>query len=196
MPKPDIRYRAAEREDAPVLAAIELSTAPEFATFLLDGLIQGRSAGGVLSAIYARDTVDSWRWSWIAELGGAPVGAIGAYPVCLIEASNDTGEAARRMAQFKPIKQCMRPDAFHIARLGVLDGHRRLGIARGLIEVALSAAGKHDETLVTLFAWQDNVPALALYDSLGFTELARVHIEAHPRLTRSGTTLMLGRALE
>lgn len=179
-----------------MLAAIELSTAPEFANFLLDGLFKNSSVGAHLARIYASDEgVDSHLWSWIAELDGDPVGAIGAYPTKLLRKPTDTGEAAARLAQFAPISEAMRPDAFHISRLGVLDGYRRMGIAQKLIEAACKTAGSHGEKLLTLFVWENNTGALRLYQRLGFCELQRVTIDPHPRLQRDGVSLMLGKEI-
>jgi len=164
---PDLSIRRAEQKEAAYLAAIELHTAPEFANFLLDGLFPDVSVGEALSRIYARsEGVDSYLWSWIAQIGEDRVGAIGAYP-----------------------------DAFHISRLGVLGGFRRAGVAQGLVSAAVSAAGAHGEKHVTLFVWQDNEPALGLYKKLGFKEIDRVEIPPHPRMERHGTSLLLSRDL-
>ena len=179
-----------------MLAVIELSTTPEFATFLLEGLFENVSVGAALSRVYARgEGVDSYLWSWIAEEGDDAVGAIGAYPTALRRVPTDTGEAAERLAQFAPISEAMPADAFHISRLGVLPGYRGQGIARKLIETACESAGEHGEKLVSLFVWEDNEPALRLYDGLGFRELRRVTIAPHPRLARAGVSLMLGREI-
>lgn len=189
--------RRAAKDDAPVIAAIEMLTAPEFATFLLDGLFDDASVGAILSWRYRQGGVDSTDWSWIAEAEGAALGAMGAYPVALSqqEWGVDTGESARRNAHFQPIRAMMRDDAFHIARLGVLPQARRQGIATALVETACEAARNRGDPLVTLVVWADNKPALALYNSLGFEVLNRTEIEAHPRLTKHGESLLLGKRI-
>ncbi len=189
-----VTIRPANREDAPALAAIELFTAPEFATFLLDGLFEGRSVGATLASIYAREGTDSWQWSWIAEDGDV-VGAAGAYPTTLVQPSTDTGEAAARLAYFAPIQAAMPKDSFHISRLGVLEPYRRQGVARSLVQAMTEAAGEHGETRVTLFVWEDNAAARAFYETLGFAEAARVSLPPHPRAMRHGTTVLLEKPL-
>ncbi len=183
--------REAAPADAPALAAIEILTAPEFATFLLDGLVEGRSAGSMLAEIYARDGTDSWEWSWVAEEDGEVVGAIGAYPVSLVRPSSDTGEAAARLAYFAPVGAMMPPDAFHIARLGVLEPYRRGGVARALVEAVLGAAWAREDPRVTLFVWEENGGARRFYDRLGFGEIGRVTLPPHPRALCHGTMLLL-----
>ena len=187
--------RRARREDAPSLAAVELLTAPEFATFLLGGLVEGRSVGGVLSEIYARDGTDSWEWSWVAEDGETVVGAAGGCPVALIAPQTDTGEAAARIAYYAPVKAAMPGDAFHVARLGVLEPYRRRGIARALLDAMTAAAGAHGERRVTLFVWEDNEAGRAFYDRLGFRQADRIVLPPHPRAMRHGTMLLMEKPL-
>jgi len=189
-----VTIRRAQREDAPYLAAIELMTAPEFATFLLDGLFEGRSVGATLASIYAREGTDSWQWSWVAE-DGDTIGAAGAYPTALVQPATDTGEAAERLAYFAPIQAAMPKGAFHIARLGVLAPYRRKGVARALVEVMLQAAIDRGETRATLFVWEDNASARAFYETFGFSEIDRVTLPPHPRAMRHGTTILLEKPL-
>lgn len=50
---------------------------------------------------------------------------------------------------------------------------RRLGVARRVINAALTAAGERGVTRVFLDVAEDNVSALALYKCLGFSEVGR-----------------------
>lgn len=192
-----MKIRRAVADDAPAIAAVEMLTAPEFATFLLEGLYGEASVGAILSWRYRQGGVDSTDWSWIAKEESAVLGAMGAYPVglSLVERGTDSGEAAERNAHFKPIQTMMRPDAFHIARLGVLPQARRRGIARDLVETACTTARERGDPLVTLVVWADNGPALALYDGLGFAQLDETEIAPHPRLAKHGRSLLLGKQL-
>ena len=187
--------RKATPADAPALAAVEMLTAPEFATFLLEGLFGESSVGAILSWRYGQGGVDSTDWSWVAEDGDATLGAIGAYPVALAmqEWGVDTDEIAEHNAHFQPIQKMMRPDAFHIARLGVLPQARRRGVATALVETACTTARERGDGLVTLVVWADNASALALYDRLGFRQLDATQIVAHPRLAKHGKSLLLGK---
>ena len=189
-----ISIRRAEQSDAPALAAVELLTAPEFATFLLDDLFEGRSVGAVLSSIYAREGTDSWQWSWVAQEGDT-VGAAGGCPVSLVQPATDTGEAARRLAYFAPVTAAMPDDAFHISRLGVLEPYRRRGVAAALLQAMMTAAGRHGEKRATLFVWEDNASARAFYDRSGFTEADRITLPPHPRALRHGTMLLMEKPL-
>lgn len=189
--------RRAVEEDSPSLAVVELLTAPEFANFLLEGMFGDASVGAILSWRYRQGGVDSTDWSWVAEEGGSVIGAMGAYPVALSRAEQDidAGEADERNAHFLPLRPLMRDEAFHIARLGVLPQARRRGVAGELVELAEQAAREAGLSLLTLVVWADNDAALALYGALGFTERDSAVIKPHPRLTRDGKMLLLGKDL-
>jgi len=75
--------RRAVEDDSTSLAVIEMLTAPEFASFLLEGLFGDTSVGAILSWRYRQGGADSTDWSWVAEDDGAVIGAMGAYPVSL-----------------------------------------------------------------------------------------------------------------
>jgi len=181
-------------DDAPSLAAVELLTTPEFATFLLDGLFEGRSVGAVLSTIYAREGTDSWQWSWVAEDGDI-VGAAGGCPTCLIQPSTDTGEAAARQEYYAPVKAAMPDNSFHISRLGVLEPYRRRGVAHALLDAMMAEARVQHETRMTLFVWEDNSAGRGFYDRLGFAEADRITLPPHPRAMRHGDLLLLEKSL-
>lgn len=187
--------RRAAEDDSASLAAVEMITAPEFATFLLDGMFEDASVGAVLSWRYRQGGVDSTEWSWIAERDGDVLGAMGAYPVALSKAewNIDSGEASDRNAHFAPLKPLMRDEAFHIARLGVLPQARRQGVASALVDTAAEIARQSALPVLTLLVWADNDPACALYSRLGFTERDAANIDAHPRLSRHGKMLLLGK---
>lgn len=189
--------RRAVEEDSTSLAVVEMLTAPEFASFLLEGLFGEMSVGAILSWRYRQGGADSTDWSWVAEGDDGVIGAMGAYPVALSmkEWGTDEGEAKERNAHFATLQTLMREDAFHISRLGVLAQARRRGVARALIEQAEAATREAGLSLLTLIVWADNDPALALYHGLGFTERGSTEIAPHPRLTRHGKMLLLGKDL-
>jgi ribosomal protein S18 acetylase RimI-like enzyme len=182
-------------EDSTSLAVVELLTAPEFANFLLEGMFGEASVGAILSWRYRQGGVDSTEWSWVAEEGGAVIAAMGAYPVALsrAEQGTDEGEASERNAHFASLIPLMRDDAFHIARLGVLPQARRRGVAKALVTRAEQATREAGLALLTLVVWADNDAACALYRDLGFTQRDSAMIAPHPRLTRDGQMLLLGK---
>mgnify|MGYP003135756630 CR=1 FL=1 len=65
-------------------------------------------------------------------------------------------------------------DSGYVQRVAVDPEHRRLGIARALVVDALGWMYADRRTRALVNTGVDNEPALALYDSLGFTRLADV----------------------
>lgn len=63
--------------------------------------------------------------------------------------------------------------SYLIANVAVEPAYRRRGIARALTASALQHAREHGATQVWLHVREENLPALNLYLSLGFTEKAR-----------------------
>ncbi len=185
--------RPARPGDAPMMAAVEMLTAPEFARFVFEDLIPDLSAGALMSQLYGGDGPDGWRWSWIAEAEGETVGALTAYPTRLLGAVDPQDPAAGRLAHLAGFAALTPKNALHISRLGVLEGFRGRGLARALISAALLRAAREEAETVSLFVWADNAPARALYDSLGFRPSGRVEIAPHPRLTRHGESLLMTR---
>lgn len=62
---------------------------------------------------------------------------------------------------------------WEIGNVAVLPEYRRRGIARALVEAALALARDHGATHVLLEVVEGNLPASALYESLGFTPYTR-----------------------
>jgi ribosomal protein S18 acetylase RimI-like enzyme len=61
------------------------------------------------------------------------------------------------------------PDCPFIIELFTARDHRRMGLARMVVEHCLATIGASGETAVALRVAEDNTTARALYDSLGFT---------------------------
>jgi ribosomal protein S18 acetylase RimI-like enzyme len=66
------------------------------------------------------------------------------------------------------------PDAVHVAQIAVAPDRRRQGLARVLMQSVLHASAKAGATQITLMVDRSNVPAVGLYESLGFAERSRM----------------------
>lgn len=191
----DARIRPARPEDAPMIAAVEMLTAPEFAIFIFEDLLPGVSAGALMSQLYSGDGPDGWRWTWIAEVDGETAGAMAAYPARLTGPIDSRDPAAERLAHLAGFSALTPRSGLHISRLGVLPDYRGRGLARRLIEASLTAALREGLDLVSLFVWADNEPAVKLYRSMEFQEEGSVQVAPHPRLSRHGESLLMVRHL-
>ena len=187
--------RPARPEDAPMMAAVEMLTTPEFAVFIFEDLLPGHSAGGLMSRLYAGEGPDGWRWSWIAEAEGDVAGAMTAYPARLSEPFNPNDPAAERLAHLAEFQALTPRSGLHVSRLGILEPFRRQGLARALLAKAEEAARREGADVISLFVWADNAPARGLYESLGFGVAGSLEVAPHPRLTRHGRSLLMTRPI-
>jgi ribosomal protein S18 acetylase RimI-like enzyme len=92
---------------------------------------------------------------WLAEAGGRTIGTVG-----LVFRGRDAGIADGVTAA-------------NINRLHVVQAQRRHGVATALIATAEAEARDRGFVEVTIEVEDDNVPALALYEKLGFEHVGR-----------------------
>jgi ribosomal-protein-alanine N-acetyltransferase len=64
-------------------------------------------------------------------------------------------------------------DEGEILNLGVAEAHRRRGVGRALVTAVLALLGAHGVRVVYLEVRDSNTGARRLYESLGFSEVAR-----------------------
>lgn len=64
-------------------------------------------------------------------------------------------------------------DEGEVLSIGVLEGARRQGVARRLLEAVLARARAAGARRLTLDVGTDNLPALRLYEALGFEQVGR-----------------------
>lgn len=76
-------------------------------------------------------------------------------------------------------------DTAELQRIGVTAARRRQGLARALLDAVVERASR-DAVRLLLEVREDNEPALSLYASAGFDEIAR-----RPRYYRDGATALV-----
>ncbi len=79
-------------------------------------------------------------------------------------------------------------EGLYLSSMAVDATARRLGIGRALLQAAESRASERCAECLWLFVEQNNVPAIALYDSNGYTKQAD-----SPRFATFAAALELGR---
>ena len=89
-------------------------------------------------------------------------GAIQGYIMCRIE------RGLSKLKSLRPARQC------HIVSIAVREPYRRRGIASGIIEAAMEGAKKnYDATECFLEVRVGNIPAVLLYEKLGFAKVKK-----------------------
>ena len=90
-------------------------------------------------------------------------------------------------------------DEAHLLNLSVAKNHQKQGLGRYLLEHMLQIANNHRATNVFLEVRPSNVSAIALYENMGFCEMAirRAYYPADPKLFKNGRedAVLMGLAL-
>ena len=112
----------------------------------------------------------SWRNARVCERNGAFAGALIGYPIGADpeEIGDDMPDVFRPLVELE--NQAL--ETFYVNVLATLDGHRRRGAARRLIE---DAAERADGSDLSLIVASGNAEARSFYTSLNFFELATAH---------------------
>jgi ribosomal-protein-alanine N-acetyltransferase len=119
----------------------------------------GPGDAAVLARLHAGSFADAWSEVSIARLAGGP----GAYALIASHAGEDGGFA---------LLHCVPPEA-ELLSIGVQTNLRRSGIARALLQHAARDLSARGVTTMFLDVAADNSPAMALYRSLGFSDISR-----------------------
>jgi ribosomal protein S18 acetylase RimI-like enzyme len=83
------------------------------------------------------------------------------------------------------------PHSWLLDALAVETTHRRQGIATRLIELTQERAKDNEYDMLSLIAFKDNAPALALYKALGFRVKADIHLAGYAFIPHQDGCLLL-----
>ena len=90
-------------------------------------------------------------------------------------------------------------DEAHLLNLSIVKSHQKQGLGRYLLEHMLQIAKNYQASNVFLEVRPSNVSALALYEKLGFCEMAvrRAYYPADPKISKTSRedALLMGLAL-
>jgi ribosomal protein S18 acetylase RimI-like enzyme len=193
-------YRRAREEDCHELAVLIQIASTGVAEFLFQGLMDGQEPVEIIErGLRAEAPPNTWRNAWVAEKKGRVAGALLAYP----SVYHGLTEEMRRF--FPPDRLNHLADFFaarvenslYIDTLGVHRGFRRQGLAKGLIRAAAKEAGRKGLSSLSLIVFRGNLPALSLYEAMGFRRIRKIRLDPHPLIHyREGCLLLEAPAME
>ncbi len=191
---PPMTIRPAIVGEAAVIARFIIMAGGGMFEFLLDGVQPGARPVDMLRS-FAREPEGTFSFQQcrMAEVDGNVIGMINVYPADWLRLFSFDGLPADRAAHLAPFKQVQDWGSFYVSALAVHPSHRRLGIARALLHWASQTALRQGYPRTSLHVWTDNTPAIELYRSEGFHEIATVPIAAHPRLPHEGGMRLMSR---
>lgn len=83
------------------------------------------------------------------------------------------------------------PDSWFLDALGVDETYRMKGIGTRLVELTKERAKDNGYGIISLIAFADNSPALALYKVLGFRTVEKINLEGNEFIAHQDGCLLL-----
>src|SRR5262245_26336976 len=152
----------------------------------------GMSLEEVGEARYAREnTAFSYENCMMAERRGEIAGLIHFYPMHVAP-----GAAPETDAVLKPYAELELDGSLYVSGVAIYETYRGMGIGTDLMRCAFARARDLRIGTVSLICFERNEGAMRLYRRLGFAEIDRRRIVAHPTLQyRDGDAILMARGV-
>ena len=188
-----IVFRAAAPADAYALAELSIMAGDGMYEFLLEEMAPREMLAGLMARSMKLDAGGfSWRHCFVADDKGV-IGMINAFPAAWLREEERDILPQDRVQILDPIDRAQDWDSFLVNSVAVRPQHRRQGIGKGLMKMAIEQAKAGAFGRLTANVWADNVAARGLFETEGFAVQTRVEIPAHPGLAHTGGSLLMAR---
>jgi GNAT superfamily N-acetyltransferase len=134
----------------------------------------------------------SFRHCFVADDKGV-VGMVNAFPAAWLREEERDILPQDRVQILDPIDQAQDWESFLVNSIAVRPSHRRQGIGKRLLEMAIEQAAAGAFARLTANVWADNVAARALFESQGLSVQTQVEVPPHPALQHFGGSLFMAR---
>lgn len=145
------------------------------------------------AGMYASQEGDySYRNCCLAEVSGRRAGMLLGFPLH----ARDPADAASPPPfdgsdVFAPYKYLEAPGTWYVCGVAVLPDYRGRGIGKKLMQIAGQQARDHGYDRLSLVVFEQNGPAVSLYERLGYELAERAPIVPHPLIRASGDALLM-----
>ncbi len=176
-----IQFRTGQQQDCDQIAAWINSIGHGHIEYLLRDLLPGRTALQHLALVLNNDPHYSYKNVDIAMNDNKIIGLVFSY----ISNSNKLTPEVESVLSEERI-QWMRyfsdnqvDNSWYINTLGVTTAYRRQGLGKLLLEHASKRALQNSIQCLSLHVYENNIEAINLYKSYGFTEEKKIDLTAH-----------------
>jgi len=177
-----LRYRPAEKADSLRIAELISLASDGVVDFLFHDLVPAMTPVQIMAHNLAHDHFPHTYQSAVVALNGKDIVAMAlSYPSAYHQITADMRVffPAERLEHLNDFYTVNIPRSWFLDALAVEPTHRRQGIGTGLIELTKEKAKDNGYNMLSLIAFRDNHPALALYETLGFDQVAHIHLAAN-----------------
>jgi ribosomal protein S18 acetylase RimI-like enzyme len=187
-------YREARREDSSELAELVSIASGGVIDFLFKDLVPGLSPVEVVAQGFAGDNYPhTFKNAILAEYRQEVIGMSLSYPSHLHTVTDEMRSflPADRLAHLKDFYDARVERSWYLDTLGIKENYRRQGIGRKLIELTVEKAVRHKFRTISLIVFADNMPALSLYQRVGFQTVRKVRLSANEYILHEGDSLLV-----
>ena len=186
----DIIIRPATAEDIPHLINFRLIAQDGINEALFEGL-DNPVEEIIHDEMMNSASFESFQNYWVAKLGNETAGGMQGFLFDLLEEPYNPLIPEERLEIEKPFEELIAPGSFYIHALTVYPQFARRGIASNFVRLANQLASDQGLSELSLYCFEENLPAVRLYEKHGFKAVDRRPMVAHPQIKESGNILLM-----
>jgi ribosomal protein S18 acetylase RimI-like enzyme len=188
------KFRSAEKEDYIKIAELINMASDGVVEYLFHDLIPEMSTVQIMAYNLEKDNYPhSYKSTIVAADGPNVVGMALSYPSSYHRITDEMIGffPNERLEHLNDFYSSHVPDSWFLDALGVDETCRRKGIGTRLIELTKEIAKDHGYGILSLIAFADNSPALALYKVHGFQVVQKINLEENDYIPHHEGCLLL-----
>ena len=189
--------RPAHIADIPHLATALMEASGGLVEAVYEGVIPGREAHLIVEHLFSRaESTTSVTHCLVAENEGRVLGSVHAFPMdAMGEGPPDPLVPEDRFYLYAPFEHMHADGSYYIMALAVYPEFQGSGIGQALMAEAETVARAKGFKVMSLNVFAQNTGAIRLYESLGYTEVAREPAVGHDKIRYGGDVLLMTRDL-
>lgn len=186
--------RPAKKKDCHKLAELESIASGGVIDYLFHELMPGYSPIEIVEhGLKDKRSPHSYVNAIVAEIDGSVAGMVLAFPSSFHGITDEMRAffPAERLDHLADFYSARVEESWYVNSIGVFEEHRGSGVGTKLMQAAEETARENGFHTMSLVAFADNTPALALYKSLGYEVVRRVSLEGNEFIPHNDGCLLL-----